>query len=32
VVLRKGKVVEAGPVDKLGELVRELLAGPGESS
>ena len=27
VVLRKGKVVEAGPVDKLSDLARELLPG-----
>ena len=27
VVLRKGQVVEAGPVGKLGDLARELLSG-----
>ncbi|MGP8149486.1 MAG: ABC transporter ATP-binding protein [Acidimicrobiales bacterium] len=32
VVLRKGQVVEAGPVDKLSDLARELLPGPGETS
>jgi branched-chain amino acid transport system ATP-binding protein len=32
VVLRKGQVVEAGPVDKLSDLARELLPGQGETS
>jgi len=32
VVLRKGQVVEAGPVDKLSDLARELLPGRGETS
>ncbi len=31
VVLRKGRVVEAGPTDALGELARELLADSTES-
>jgi branched-chain amino acid transport system ATP-binding protein len=30
VVLRKGRVVEAGPVDKLSDLARELLPGADE--
>jgi len=32
VILRKGEVVEAGPVDKLSDLARELLPGSGEGS
>ncbi len=32
VVLRKGQVVEAGPVDKLSDLARELLPRPPENS
>jgi branched-chain amino acid transport system ATP-binding protein len=31
VVLRKGRVVEAGPVDELGDLARELLPDPREN-
>jgi len=31
VVLRKGRVVESGPVEKLGDLARELLPGPGDA-
>jgi branched-chain amino acid transport system ATP-binding protein len=32
VVLRKGQVVEAGPVNKLGDLTREMLPSPEASS
>jgi branched-chain amino acid transport system ATP-binding protein len=31
VVLRKGQVIEAGSVDELGDVARELLPGSGES-
>ena len=31
VVLRKGRVVEAGPVGELGDVGRRMLDGPGES-
>jgi len=30
VILRKGRVVQAGPVSELGDLARELLPGAGE--
>jgi branched-chain amino acid transport system ATP-binding protein len=32
VVLRKGQVVEAGPVDKLSDLAQELMPGSAESA